>query len=464
MNESTVVTARDIVNEARALHDQLGSGLHDRVADSLYQKAEHIAGASVCITGKPRIDWDLLADRILTSRALGFPIMILGLGAILWLTIQGSNVPSAMIFDALFWVHDVWESWMVSIGAPWWLTGFLVNGVYRGLAWVVAVMLPPMAIFFPIFTLLEDVGYLPRVAFNLDRIFRWCGAHGKQSLTMGMGLGCNAAGIAACRIIDSPRERLIAILTNNFMLCNGRWPTIIMLATVFVAASFSPGWSSVIATGTVVGVMLLGVVVTFVVSRLLSKTVLKGEASHFYLELPPYRRPNVLRVIHRSIIDRTVIVLGRACVTAAPAGALIWILGNVEVGGASLMAYLTGWLDGPAWLIGLDGVILLAYIVAIPANEIIVPTIIMAYMSHSRMIELDDMAQLGALFHANGWTMVTAACLMLFSLLHNPCATTSWTIYKETGSVKWTVWANLMPLALAVLVCGLVAQMARLLG
>ncbi len=446
------------------MREKLGPALHDRVAGSIYGKAAEIAGVSIQATGKPRLDRDLLADRILTSRLFGFPIMLLGLAVILWMTIEGANTPSGMLFDAFMWLHDRLVSGMDAVGSPWWLTGLLVHGVFRGLAWVVAVMLPPMAIFFPIFTLLEDVGYLPRVAFNLDRLFRWCGAHGKQSLTMGMGFGCNAAGIVACRIIDSPRERLIAILTNNFMLCNGRWPTIIMLATVFIAAPIPARLSGLVATGAVAGVTLLGVAVTFIVSKILSKTVLKGEPSHFFLELPPYRRPNVLRVIHRSLIDRTLFVLGRACVTAAPAGGLIWILGNVDAGGATLVAHLTGWLDPAAGWLGLDGVILLAFIVALPANEIIVPTIIMIYMAHSQMIELDDMGELTALFRANGWTAATAVCTMLFSLLHFPCTTTTWTIYRETGSIKWTLWANLMPLTLAIVACMAVAQAFRLFG
>jgi len=464
MSDSRSESAEQLVARARALREQVGPGLHDRIAASLYARAAEIAGKSVRVTGKPRVDWDLLADQILTSRALGFPIMLVGLVVILWLTISGANVPSALLAEGLFWTHDKLEAAMNAVGAPWWLTGFLVNGVYRGLAWVVSVMLPPMAIFFPIFTLLEDIGYLPRVAFNLDRLFRWCGAHGKQSLTMGMGFGCNAAGVIACRIIDSPRERLIAILTNNFMLCNGRWPTIIMLATVFVAGAFPSGWASVVATGTVLAVTLLGVVTTFVVCRLLSGTVLKGKASHFYLELPPYRRPAVLRIIYRSLIDRTIFVLARACATAAPAGGLIWLLGNIDVGGVSLMAHLTGWLEPVGHFIGLDGVIILAYIVALPANEIIVPTMIMAYLSAGRMLELDSMDALADLLHAHGWTIWTAVCVMLFSLLHYPCATTTWTIYRETGSVKWTLWSNLMPLTIAVLVCGLVATLGRLVA
>ncbi len=464
MSPSRAATVDEIIAQAGELREQLGPGQHDRFAEALYARAAEIAQVSVCVTGKPRVDWDLVADRILTSRWLGFPIMLVGLLCILWATISGANVPGAMLFEAFSWIHVQLLAGMSAIGAPWWLTGFLIDGIYLGLAWVVSVMLPPMMIFFPIFTFLEDVGYLPRVAFNLDRLFRWAGAHGKQAMSMGMGFGCNAAGVIACRIIDSPRERTLAILTNNFMLCNGRWPTIILLSTLFVAAAFPPAWSSVVATAAVVSVTLLGVVVTFVVCRILSKTVLKGESSHFCIELPPYRRPAFLRIIYRSMIDRTVFVLARACVTAAPAGALIWILGNVDVSGVSLMAHISGWLDGPAHFIGLDGVIVLAYIIALPANEIIVPTIIMGYMATGKMTELDDMAALGQLFRDNGWTLLTAACVMLFALLHYPCATTTWTIYRETGSVKWTVWSNLMPLGIAVVVCGVVAQSARLLG
>lgn len=464
MDDRQSVGAEQLLARVRALRERVGPELHDRVAASLYARAAEIAAASVRVTGRPRVDWDLLADRILTSRLLGFPIMALGLVAILWLTISAANVPSELLARGLFWIHDRWEAGMHAIGAPWWLTGFLVNGVYRGLAWVVSVMLPPMAIFFPIFTFLEDIGYLPRVAFNLDRLYRWCGAHGKQALTMGMGFGCNAAGVIACRIIDSPRERLLAIITNNFMLCNGRWPTIIMLATVFIAAALPAGWSSLVATGAVVGITLLGVGMTFLVCRVLSRTVLKGESSHFYLELPPYRRPAVLRIIYRSLIDRTIFVLGRACVTAAPAGGLIWLLGNLRLGDQTLMSHLTAALDPIGHVLGLDGVILLAYLVALPANEIVVPTMIMAYLAAGRMLELDSLAELSELLRGHGWTIWTAVGVMLFSLLHYPCATTSWTIYRETGSAKWTLVANLMPLTIAVVVCALVARLGRAVG
>jgi ferrous iron transport protein B len=355
----------------------------------------------------------------------------------------------------------VFDGW----GVPWWITGFIWHGVYRGLAWVVSVMLPPMAIFFPMFTILEDLGYLPRVAFNMDWLFRRAGAHGKQALTMAMGFGCNAAGIVATRIIDSPRERLIAILTNNFVPCNGRFPTLIMLATIFVAAAFAPALASFAAAGAVVGVVLLGVAFTLVVSWVLARTVLQGEASAFTLELPPYRRPSILRILYTSLIDRTIFVLWRAILTAAPAGAVIWILANIDWNGASLAQHSADFLQPLGYAIGLDGVILLAYVIAIPANEIVVPTMLMVYLGVGMMTEdisYDTLRTL--LVDQHGWTMLTAVNLMLFSLLHNPCATTIITMWRETRSVKWTALGALMPLVIAFVVTFLTATAARSLG
>jgi ferrous iron transport protein B len=322
-----------------------------------------------------------------------------------------------------------------------------------------------MAIFFPLFTILEDLGYLPRVAFNLDFLFRRAGAHGKQALTMAMGFGCNAAGVIATRVIDSPRERLVAILTNNFVPCNGRFPTLIMLATIFVAAAFPPVVASLAAAGAVVGVVVLGVGFTLLMSWLLSRTVLKGEASAFTLELPPYRRPGIARILYTSLIDRTLFVLWRAILTAAPAGAVIWLLGNIYVGGTSLATHVANGLQPLGHAIGLDGVILLAYVIAIPANEIVVPTMLMVYLGTGMMTELDSMSELRTLLvDQNGWTLLTAVNLMLFALLHNPCATTIITIYKETLSKKWAALGALMPLALAFIVTFLTATVARLLG
>lgn len=431
--------------------------LHDRFVESLFADARRLAGRAITKKGLDRF-WENSLDRLLTSRAWGLPAMVLLLGVIFYLTIEGANIPSRLLADGLFKIEDGLDALFQWLHAPWWLTGFLVHGMYRGLAWVVSVMLPPMAIFFPIFTFLEDFGYLPRVAFNLDRLFKWSGAHGKQALSMGMGFGCNAAGVIATRIIDSPRERLIAIVTNNFVPCNGRWPTLIMLASLFVAAAFPPVVASVAAATTVVGVTVLGVVVTLLVSKFLSShTSLKGESSFFQIELPPYRRPQFLRILYTSLIDRTLLVLWRAIVMAAPAGGVCWILANVSIADRTLFAHLTSFLDPVGRHIGLDGVILLAYVIAIPANEIVVPTIIMGYMAAGQMTELDSDFELKTLFLQNGWTVLTAICLMLFSLLHYPCSTTTMTIWKETRNIKWTVLSNVMPLAIAGLVCFAVA-------
>ncbi|MGE3343573.1 MAG: nucleoside recognition domain-containing protein, partial [Vicinamibacterales bacterium] len=403
-------------------------------------------------------------DRIVTSPIFGLPIMALMLATVFWLTVAGANVPSAMLASALFWVGDQGKALFESIGAPWFVTGFVWDGVYLGLAWVISVMLPPMAIFFPLFTMLEDLGYLPRVAFNLDFLFRKAGAHGKQALTMAMGFGCNAAGIIATRVIDSPRERLVAILTNNFVPCNGRYPTLIMIATIFVGSMVSPALASLAAAATVMGVVILGVAFTLLVSWGLSKTVLKGEASAFTLELPPYRRPGFLRILYTSLIDRTIFVLWRAMLTAAPAGAVIWLLANIHAGDASLARHVSDALNPLGHAIGLDGAVLLTYIIAIPANEIVVPTLMMVYMNAGMMTEVESLDAMRAiLVDQQGWTLLTAVNLMLFSLLHNPCATTILTMYRETLSLRWTAIGTFVPLALAFIVTFLVATIWRLL-
>lgn len=441
-----------------------GSPISDRIVKSIYSDAELIA-SKVVITGSKKFDWDQRIDDILTSRWLGFPIMLLLLGVVFWITITGANYPSQALATFLFWIQDLLNDLFLWFGAPAWITGFFVYGMYHSLAWVVAVMLPPMAIFFPLFTLLEDAGYLPRVAFNLDNAFRRAGAHGKQALTMSMGFGCNAAGVIACRIIESPRERLIAILTNNFVPCNGRFPTLIALAGIFLGGAVAVTYRSVVATAAVVGMVLIGIVTTLLVSYLLSKTLLKGIPSNFTLELPPYRKPLVGQVIVRSIFDRTLFVLARAVVVAAPAGGIIWILANVYIGDVSILSYLAGNLDPFAKLIGLDGIILLAFILGLPANEIVLPIMIMGYLSVGTMVELDSLSALkNLLVDGQGWTWLTALCVMLFSLLHYPCATTLITINRETKSRKWTLLAFLIPLGVACMVCLLVAQSIRLLG
>jgi ferrous iron transport protein B len=454
--------AKDILAKSETLRSSLSSGFRDEIVKSLYTQAEQIARRAVKTVGEKKYDFDQKIDRLVTSPVFGLPIMLVILSAIIWLTVQGANYPSIYIAKLLFWIEDQGVALFNALHFPWWITGFLWNGVYRGLAWVVSVMLPPMAIFFPAFTILEDLGYLPRVAFNLDWLYRKAGAHGKQSLTMAMGFGCNAAGVISTRIIDSPRERLIAILTNNFVPCNGRFPTLIMLATVFVAAAFPPALTSLVAAATVVGVVLIGVFFTLLMSWLLSRTVLRGEASAFTLELPPYRRPNIGRILYTSLIDRTIFVLWRAIQTAAPAGAVIWILANITLGGASLAQHIADFLNPFGYLLGLDGVILLAYIIAIPANEIVVPTIMMVYLGTGMMTNAPDYTQMHTLLVTqHGWTMLTAVNLMLFSLLHNPCATAITTIYKETRSKKWAALSVVITLGTAIIVTFITATLAR---
>ena len=453
-----------VIRRAELLRQGLTGNFRDEAVSSIYTEAERLSRRAVRHTGDPRrLDLDQRIDSIVTSPIFGLPLMLGILAVVFWLTIAGANVPSAMLASGFFWFEDRAAALFDSAGVPWWITGFIWHGVYRGLAWVVSVMLPPMAIFFPLFTILEDLGYLPRVAFNLDFLFRRAGAHGKQALTMAMGFGCNAAGVIATRVIDSPRERLVAILTNNFVPCNGRFPTLIMLATIFVGAAFPPVLAALAAAGAVVGVVVLGVGFTLLMSWLLSRTVLKGEASAFTLELPPYRRPGITRILYTSLIDRTLFVLWRAMLTAAPAGAVIWLLGNITVNGTSLATHSANALAPLGHAIGLDGVILLAYVIAIPANEIVVPTMLMVYMGGPMMTELDSMAELRTLLvDQNGWTMLTAVNLMLFALLHNPCATTIMTIYKETLSAKWAAIGALMPLIVAFLVTFLTATVWRL--
>jgi ferrous iron transport protein B len=458
------LTPEAVVKRARTLRQTLQGSFRDEAVKSIYAEAERVARrASRQVSDRP-YDLDQRIDRIVTSPIFGLPLMLLILATVFWLTITGANYPSQMLAKLLFALGDLGAAMFDSMGLPWWITGFVWHGVYRGLAWVIAVMLPPMAIFFPLFTILEDFGYLPRVAFNLDFLFRKAGAHGKQALTMAMGFGCNAAGIVATRIINSPRERLVAILTNNFVPCNGRFPTLIMLATIFVAAAFPARFASFAAAGAVVSVVLIGVVFTLGMSWLLTRTILKGEASAFTLELPPYRRPGIGRILYTSLIDRTVFVLWRAVLTAVPAGGVIWILGNVYTGDVSLAEQLASAFDPLGRAVGLDGVIMLAYLIAIPANEIVVPTMLMVYMGIGMMSDLESFDTIRVLLvDQHGWTMLTAVNLMLFSLLHNPCATTIITIYKETLSRRWTVVGALMPLGLAFLVTFLTATIVRFL-
>ncbi len=431
--------------------------------DARVQQAEALAQTVVKAQNSDAAKRDRRLDRILTSRRTGIPVMLALLALVLWLTIAGANIPSSLLSQGLFWIQDRLTDLFTYLHAPDWLHGALVLGVYRTLAWVVSVMLPPMAIFFPLFTLLEDFGYLPRVAFVLDHAFQKAKTCGKQALTMCMGFGCNAAGVVGCRIIDSPRERLIAILTNSFVPCNGRFPTMISLITMFFVG-FGGGFvRSLAAALFLTGVILLGVFMTFWISRLLSGTLLKGIPSSFALELPSYRKPRIGQVIVRSVLDRTLFVLGRAVIVAAPAGLIIWLFANIQIGGGSILSHCTTFLDPLAHLFGLDGVILMAFILGFPANEIVIPIMLMAYLSTGTLLETGDLNALHTLLISHGWTWVTAVCTMLFSLFHWPCSTTCMTIWKETKSVKWTALSVLLPTTVGLIACFFFSTTARLL-
>ncbi len=465
--------AGEILSKASELRWRVGPGFHESLVEAVYAEAARLADRAVTRSGeKPRFDFDRALDRLVTSRRYGFPLMLLMLTAVFWLTIAGANVPSGMLASLLLDnVHPALKAAAAAVHMPWWLDGLLIDGMYLATAWVVAVMLPPMAIFFPLFTLLEDFGYLPRVAFNLDRLFKRAGAHGKQALTMAMGFGCNAAGVIATRIIESPRERLIAILTNNFALCNGRWPTQILLASIFIGALAPTYLAGLISALAVVAVAVLGVLLTFAASWLLSRTVLRGEVSTFSLELPPYRPPRFFQTLYTSLIDRTLYVLWRAVVFALPAGAVIWLISNIDAGGASLAEHAIAGLEPFGVLLGLSGVVILAYIIAIPANEIVIPTVLMLTVLAAGlsgvgegagvMFEPESQAT-AELLKAGGWTLLMAVNLMLFSLVHNPCSTTIYTIWKETGSAKWTAVAAVFPLVMGFVLCFFVAQVWRI--
>jgi ferrous iron transport protein B len=463
--------ATDVLDMAQRLRWQIGQDFHEQLMEDIYRDAAEIAGRAVTQPDeKPRFDLDRSIDRLVTSRTWGFPLMILLFAVVFWITITGANIPSRWLSILLLdTIYPLLKDVSAAIGLPWWLEGILLDGMYLATAWVVSVMLPPMAIFFPLFTLLEDFGYLPRVAFNLDSVFKKSGAHGKQSLSMMMGFGCNAAGIIATRVIDSPRERLIAIITNNFALCNGRWPTQILIATIFIG-SLAPAYlGGMVSAMAVVGVAVLGVVLTFVVARGLSRSVLQGEVSTFSLELPPYRPPRVMQTIYTSVIDRTLFVLWRAITFALPAGAVIWLIANVTINNQPIAVYMIDFLNPIGLLFGLNGIILVAYIVAIPANEIVIPTILMLTVlvagingqGAGVIFELDSTAATGEILRAGGWTLLTAICVMLFSLIHNPSSTTIFTAYKETGSKKWTALTALLPLAMGLLITFVIAQLWR---
>ncbi len=434
----------------------------DDIVRGLIHTAESVYSACVHMKNREYNSRQRKLDYILTSKWTGFPIMFFMLAIIFWITISGANYPSELLSRALFSLEEPMYALLSRAGLPAWVCDASVFGIFRVLAWVVSVMLPPMAIFFPLFTLLEDFGYLPRVAFNLDNVFKKCNACGKQSLTMCMGFGCNAAGVIGCRIINSPRERLIAMITNSFVPCNGRFPALISILTMFFVGAVGGAGKSFLAASMLAVVIAFGILMTFVVSKVLSSTVLRGVPSSFTLELPPYRRPQIGRVIVRSIFDRTVFVLGRAVAVAAPAGLIIWIMANVTVGDVTLLSHCAAFLDPFARLLGLDGVILMAFILGFPANEIVLPIAIMAYTSGGSLVDITNLGALHALLVENGWTWITAISTMLFSLMHWPCSTTLITIKKESRSVKWTVASFVIPTVVGMIVCFLFSSVAKL--
>jgi len=436
----------------------------EQIVTAIFQTSAALCRETVTNAPKAAKDHTLQIDRIVTSRRWGFVIMLAMLAAVLYMTIAGANVLSESLAHLFGWVEQYLTLLFQAVHAPHWLYGLLVLGLYRGTAWVVSVMLPPMAIFFPVFALLENYGYLPRVAFNLDRLFKKAGAHGKQALTMAMGFGCNAAAVISTRIIESPRERTLAILTNSFVPCNGRWPTLILLSSLFMAAGYTGSWNTLVTAAVVVAMVLFGIIVTLTVSWVLSKTALRGIPTHYTLELPPYRRPKIAETVIRATLDKTWYVLKRAVTVAAPAGVITWVLGNVPIGDTTALSAFASWLDPFAKTIGLDGYILMAFLLGLPANEIVLPVLLMGYLSAGALTEIDSLHSLKHIFLAHGWTWLTALNMMLFSLLHYPCGTTLVNIYKETKSAKWTFVAFALPTAIAVAVTFTTAQLARWLG
>lgn len=464
MDDRVGLELREAAREQREFLAQNGidtDRLHDMLVSSLVKTGERLCQGAVENGEGGYGSRDRAIDRIVTSHIFGYPLMIVLLALVFYLTIKGANYPSQWLSTGLFKIYDGLLELLPSLGAPDWLTGIAVDGAYKTLAWVVSVMLPPMAIFFPLFTLLEDSGYLPRIAYNLDRPFCRCGSCGRQALTMAMGFGCNAAGVVGCRIINSRRERLLAIITNSLVPCNGRFPTLIALISMFLISG--GGENALLSALALTGLILLSVALTFISTKLLSMTLLKGESSAFVLELPPYRRPELGKVIVRSVMDRTLFVLGRAAAVAAPAGAVLWLLANIGIGGENVLALLSRDLEPLGRLLGMDGAILLAFILGFPANEIVLPIAVMIYSMSGSLTELGELTALRPLLEAQGWTAMTALCVMLFSLCHWPCSTTLLTIKKETGSFKWTALSALLPTALGVALCMAVSALGQMI-
>ena len=431
----------------------------DADIDKIFERAHEIVAEVVTLKNENYNERDKKIDRILTSKKFGIPIMILFFCLIFWITIVGANYPSELLSSLFANIEPPLKNFFTYIHTPTWLLSLLFDGVYKTVTWIVSVMLPPMAIFFPLFTLLEDLGYLPRIAFNLDKCFKKCCSSGKQALTMCMGFGCNAAGVVGCRIISSKRERLIAILTNNFVPCNGRFPFLITIATIFFTSAAHAGESlksSLIATFIVFVVICIGIGFTFLVSYILSKTILKGATDCTLLELPPYRKPQIGKILIHSLLDRTLFVLGRALSVAVPAGILIWVLSNVQIANISILTYIANFFDPFAKIMGLDGYILTAFLLGLPANEIVLPIILMCYTGAGSLVDMSSLQSLFDILSANGWTIVTAINVMLFSLLHFPCTTTLLTIKNETKSWKWTAASFLIPTVIGIVMCMMV--------
>ena len=430
-----------------------GDSFKDIIVSSIVNKAEEICKKVCTYENSDYSGKDRKIDKILTSKTFGFPIMILFLGIIFWITIIGANYPSEILFSFFSWIQEkltIFANW---INSPPWLSSMLINGVYQTLTWIISVMLPPMAIFFPLFTFLEDLGYLPRIAFNVDGFFKKCSCTGKQMITMCMGFGCNSAGVTGCRIINSPREKLIAILTNNFVPCNGRFPFLISISTIFIAGTMQGIGASVVSTLAVILVIILGIFCALLISKILSKTILKGIPSSFVLELPPYRKPQFGKILIRSIFDRTLFVLGRAISVALPTGLVIWLFANIGINGESLLSIIANFLNPFAQALGLDGYILAAFIFGIPANEIVLPIILMCYLGGNSLVNIEDTFSIGQILVQNGWTILTAINVMIFTCLHFPCATTLLTIKKETNSLKWTIISFILPTICGIILC-----------
>ncbi len=455
-NKIGITTLLNEINNYKFTKNNKKASNYDVEAHKIYKK---------CITLKNENynQRTIKVDKILTSKKYGIPIMLLTLGIILWITIIGANYPSEILNKILFSIYDKLFILFNNLKIDPIITDFFLNGIYKIVAWVIAVMLPPMAIFFPLFTLLEDLGYLPRIAFNTDKIFKKCGAHGKQSLTMCMGYGCNACGVIGCRIIESPKEKLIAILTNSFSPCNGRFPSLIAIISIFLVSGVSNKfyYSSISALLLLICI-IFSIFITLLVSKILSATILKGKPSSFTLELPPYRKPKILSTITRSILDRTIFVLGRAIVITIPAGIIIWILSNIYINNLSIIEYITNVINPFAKLIGLDGTILLAFILGMPANEIVIPIMLMIYTGGNTLVDYNELYTLKNLLISNNWTSITAIAFLLFTICHFPCGTTLLTIKKETGSIKWTILSIIIPLITGIIICSFIANFLKI--